>query len=403
MESMKIALAYFEKFIEMSGGIERVCCNLASAMAARGHDVSIVYCYGRSGAPFYPLDESVKLYNLMAVRPEKWKSDSLSQCVSGGEKLVREILRVFDANKARDWNEKAKGRMICGEIRQTMDTIRPDVILSFRYETSNYLLNYAQVRAPVITMFHMDPLFILPKMPAGEIRAIQNSAAAQVLLKRDMPVVETYCPGAHVVWIPNAVPQYEQEAHPGVKKQMYTIIQAARLNKAQKRQHLLVDAFARVAADFPDWRVELWGGGNESGAAYAEELRRKIRDYGLEGRVLLKGESRHIIDEYCRADIFCFPSAYEGFPLAMTEAMSAGLPVVTFRSCGAAAELVEDGATGLLADDGADALADRLRVLMEDRKARASMGQAAREAMRAYQPDRIWDMWDHLLRETAEN
>lgn len=71
---MKIALAYFEKFIEMSGGIERVCCNMANAMVKRGHDVSIIYCYGRSGKPFYALDPSVKVYNLMALHPEKWKN-----------------------------------------------------------------------------------------------------------------------------------------------------------------------------------------------------------------------------------------------------------------------------------------------------------------------------------------
>lgn len=400
---MKIAFAYFEKFIEMSGGIEHVCCNLANAMTARGHDVSIVYCYGRSGVPFYPLDATVKLYNLMAGQQKKWKHESLSQCVSGGGKLVREFLRVFDANKARDWNERVKGRMIRGEIQRTMEEIRPDIILSFRYETSNYLLNYAQVRVPVITMFHMDPSFILPKMPAGEIRAIQKSAAAQVLLKRDVAVVKNYCPGAHVVWIPNAVPSYEQEARPGERKKIYTIIHAARLNKAQKRQHLLVEAFARVAADFPDWQVELWGGGNESGASYAEELRRKIREYGLEGRVLLKGESRCIAEEYMKADIFAFPSAYEGFPLAMTEAMSAGLPVVTFRSCGAAAELIEDGVTGLLADDGAAALAQKLRLLMGDRRKRAVMGHAARESMSAFYPKRVWDMWEQLMRETAED
>lgn len=51
---MKIVLAFFERFINMSGGIEKVCCNLANTMTERGHDVSIIYCYGKSGKPFYP-------------------------------------------------------------------------------------------------------------------------------------------------------------------------------------------------------------------------------------------------------------------------------------------------------------------------------------------------------------
>lgn len=394
---MNVALAYFEKFIEMSGGIERVCCNMANALAEREHEVSVIYCYGRSGEPFYPLNSSVKLYNLMALHPEKWKKPVLGQCISGKDKLIRELIRTFNANKARDWNEHVKGQMIREEIRHTIQKIQPDVIVSFRYETSNYLIHSAHIQVPIITMFHMDPAFIMPRMPKGELQAIEKSAAAQVLLPHDAKVVKKYCPGANIVWIPNAVPQYEEQADLASKKKVYKIINAARLNKPQKRQHILIDAFARLAADFPRWTVELWGGGNESGASYAEELQKKIREYGLEDRVFLKGESTHIIDEYIQGDIFCFPSAYEGFPLAMTEAMSAGLPPVVFKSCTAAASLIEDGKTGILSDDGADALAQKLKQLMTDQGKRAKMGRNARKAMEDYCPEHIWDMWEKLI------
>lgn len=394
---MKIALAYFEKFIEMSGGIERVCCNMANALAERGHEVSVIYCYGRSGKPFYPLDSSVKLYNLMVLHPEKWKKPALGQCISGKDKLIREFIRTFNANKARDWNEHVKGQMIREEIRHTIQKIQPDIIVSFRYETSNYLIHSAHIQVPIITMFHMDPAFIMPRMPKGELQAIEKSAAAQVLLPHDAKVVKKYCPGANIVWIPNAVPQYEKQTDLASEKKVYKIINAARLNKPQKRQHILIDAFARLAADFPQWIVELWGGGNESGASYAEELKKKICEYGLENRVFLKGESSHIIDEYIKGDIFCFPSAYEGFPLAMTEAMSAGLPPVVFKSCTAAASLIEDGKTGILSDDGADALAQKLKQLMTNQEKRVEMGRNARKAMEDYCPEHIWDMWEKLI------
>lgn len=399
---MKIVLAYFEKFIEMSGGIERVCCNMANAMAERGYEVSIIYCYGRSGKPFYSLDSSVKTYNLMAIHPEKWKNPSLSQCVSGMDKAVRESIRLFSKSKARDWNESVKGRMIADEVRQVLADAAPDIIISFRYETSNYLLHYAKTKIPVITMFHISPDFILPDAPRGEIEAIQESNAAQVLLKRDIPIVEKFCPGAHVVWIPNAVPQYKESADLSADKKVYTILNVARLNKAQKRQHLLVEAFARIAADFPNWQVELWGGGNESGAAYAEELRALIHHHHLEDRVFLKGESGEIWKQYMRADIFCFPSAYEGFPLSMTEAMSAGLPVAAYRSCHAVADMIRQGETGLLAEDGPEALAFALRQLMGNKQMRIMMGQHAREAMAAYAPDHIWDMWEILIRKMVK-
>lgn len=398
---MKIALAYFEKFIEMSGGIERVCCNMANAMAERGHEVSIIYCYGRSGKPFYSLDSSVKTYNLMAIHPEKWKNPSLSQCVSGMDKIVRELIRVFDANRARDWNESCKGRMIREELRQVMDEIRPEVIVSLRFETSNYLLNTAKIKVPVISRSYISPSVILKKAPKGELKAIEKSAAAHVQLPSDIEAMRSYCPKAHIVCIPNAVPQYDRHADVGAQKEVYTIINAARLNKEQKRQHLLVDAFARVASQFPQWRLELWGGGNESGASYAEELRRMIADYHLEKQVFLRGESRHIIDEYVKADIFGFSSAYEGFPNALAEAMSAGLPAVAFKNCSGVPALVKDGKNGILVGDGVEALAEGLKALMEDHVKRAQMAEAARKEMAQYAPDKVWDMWEDLIVKTG--
>lgn len=398
---MKIAFAFFEQFIGISGGIEHVCCNLANALAARGHELSIIYCYRQSGRPFYPLDERVKLYNLMALHPEKWKKDALGKCVGGRDRAVRELLRVFSKSAAREWNEAAKGRMIREEIRETLGELRPDIIVSYRYETSNYLLNFAETKIPVITMFHIDPDTALRTAPAGELSAIEKSACAQVLIRGDVEKVKAYCPGANVVWIPNAVPRYKEQADLSQTKKKYTIINAARLNKAQKRQHLLVEAFAQLATDFPDWQVELWGGGDDTQYAYAWELKKLIHEKGLDGRVSLMGESAHLLEEYLKADIFCFPSAYEGFGLSLAEAMSAGLPAVAFRSCPAVRELIRDHETGILAEDGAEGLAAALRELMESRENRVAMGKAARASMETFAPERIWDRWEELLQKVA--
>lgn len=398
---MKIVLAYFEKFIDMSGGIERVCCNMANAMVKRGHDVTIVYCYGGTGKPFYALDPAVKMVNLMAIHPEKWKKPSLGQCVTGMDKVVRELIRVVDANRAREWNESCKGRMIRPEIQQALAEIQPDVIVSLRFETSNYLLNTAKVKVPVVSRSYISPSVILKKAPKGELTAIEKSAVAHVQLQTDIAAMREYCPRAHIVCIPNAVPQYEKHAELGTDKKIYTIINAARLNKEQKRQHLLVDAFAKVAHDFPNWNVELWGGGNESGASYAQELRGKIHQYGLDDRVFLKGESNHILDEYVKADLFCFPSAYEGFPNAMAEAMSAGLPVVAYRSCSGVPALVENQKNGILVDDGVEALSKGLSQLMGNQELRVSLGKAARHSMEQYAPEAMWDQWERLFIQTV--
>ena len=398
---MKIALAFFEQFINMSGGIERVCCNLANALAEKGYTVSIIYAYGKDGHPFYQLNPEIKLYNLMTRTSKKWKHNSLGKCVPPQSKLIREILRSFNKSLGRDYNESVKGRMIQSEISRLFNEITPDLIISFRYETSNYILNFAKTDIPLITMFHISPDIALKTAPKGELSAIEKSVYAQVLLPGDIEKVKTYCPKANVICIPNSVPQYNRQANLSAEKKAFKIINVARLNKAQKQQHLLIEAFANLASEFPEWTLEFWGGGDESQYPYRKELENLIEKKGLAAQVFLKGESRDILSEYVDADIFCLPSAYEGFPLSLTEAMSAGLPAVGFNTCPAVNELIEDHYNGILSENNTNALANSLRALMENKALRIELGKNAKTSMKSYAPDKIWAQWDALIRSSV--
>ena len=76
-----------------------------------------------------------------------------------------------------------------------------------------------------------------------------------------------------------------------------------------------------------------------------------------------------------------------------------GLPLIGFRSCVSLSAIIRDGESGLLAADGADALAEKMAVLMCDRNLRVKMGAAARESMRVYAPEIIWGRWEALMEE----
>lgn len=213
-------------------------------------------------------------------------------------------------------------------------------------------------------------------------------------MPHDKVVFSKAFPNTHLVWIPNVVPQYPFSVH---KEKL--LINVSQLAKESKRQHLLIEAFSRLADQFPEWIVEFWG--DENGKCkYTNELNTLIHKYHLEDRVKLCGRTDDVLFVYRRASIFAFPSAHEGFGLAMTEAMSAGLPVVAYRSCPAVNELVRDGKTGLLVDDGVDALAEGLKTLMENQELRERMGRAAHEAMKEFAPEKIWNQWEILLKST---
>ena len=122
-----------------------------------------------------------------------------------------------------------------------------------------------------------------------------------------------------------------------------------------------------------------------------------IHQKKMEKRIFLKGTTNHVEDVLRRADIFAFPSAYEGFSLALGEAMSMGLPSVAFKSCESVCGMIEDGKTGILCADGVQPFQDALQSLMQDRELRVEIGRNARAAMKSFAPDVIWDKWENLL------
>jgi glycosyltransferase involved in cell wall biosynthesis len=136
-----------------------------------------------------------------------------------------------------------------------------------------------------------------------------------------------------------------------------------------------VEVLLRALSRLPD-AVTAWvvGGGPES-----ERLRRSARDLSLEKRVHFLGNQRHVQPYMQAADCFVCPSLWEeAAGLVNLEALACGLPVVASR-IGGIPELVEDGRTGLLFPAGdAEALADGIARLADDRELRQRMSREAR-------------------------
>jgi len=108
------------------------------------------------------------------------------------------------------------------------------------------------------------------------------------------------------------------------------------------------------------------------------ELETEIRRLGIEESVELSGERDDVPKLLAGSDVFVLSSRSEGLPVSVLEAMAAELPVVA-SAVGGLAELVEDGATGLLVPAGDErALTEALRRLIDDADLRRSMGAAGR-------------------------
>ncbi len=147
----------------------------------------------------------------------------------------------------------------------------------------------------------------------------------------------------------------------------------------RKGQHILVEAFSRIASDFPEWSLDLVGFKAE--AACVSRIEDIIRSVGLEKRIRLHGPHPDPTDFYRRAEIYVQPSLLEGLGLSLQEAMFHGRACVGAET-GGIPELINDPSIGMLHEPGnPGALADTLTKLMKDEDLRTRMGMAARDSI----------------------
>lgn len=382
---MNIVVAYFENLGNIVGGLERVICDFSNEFTKRGHDVTIITFDSSRELPYYSLNPDIKIINLR---------DPDYSALTRKEKIIREIYRIGGRAAVRHWKFLWKQRHGVISFSTVVKDIQPDVIVAFESMTSEEIYR-ENIKIPFITSFQNDPKICCSNLPKSEIEAIKKSAAIHVLMPSFVNIAKNILGYNNIAFIPNIIPQYANITDLNEVKKRFKIINVARLNKKQKRQGILIQAFASLARKYPEWDVEFWG---EDTSEYKKELESMVKQYQLENRVFFKGVTKSIQEVYKHADIFAFPSKFEGFGLALGEAMSAGLPAVGFKSCSAVNELIKDGESGFLAKDRIEDFAEALEKLMRDQAKRVAMGKVAHESMKAYRAERVWDQWEELLK-----
>ncbi len=383
---MKILMTNFTKMVNDSGGVAKVACAFANEMVNRGHEVSIIHSDEREGEFFFKISEQVKVYNA------KKNLDGSIIKFPVYMKALREILRPVNKRKAQLLNRDFDEKHLIKNIKRYLEEFNPEMVVSFQPEGSIFLLYDLKVEVPVLTMSHGHQK---DEFDEKEKYALEHSKIYQLLVPSFEKHINKVLPKVKTITIGNAIPQFDFSANLIADKEVYKIVFVGRLTKNHKRPHLLIQAFAKLADKYPNWIVELWGAKDRN--TYYAELEHHIKVNKLQDRVFLKGTTNNVPEVLRNADVYAFPSAYEGFPLALGEAMSAGLPAIGFKSCPAVNEIIIDGKTGVLCDDGVESLANGLESLLKDKTLRAQMGKKAKSEMKNFAPEKIWDTWENLL------
>ncbi|MGB0600049.1 MAG: glycosyltransferase [Rubripirellula sp.] len=290
---------------------------------------------------------------------------------------------------------KLRGKYAFGQgIRQLSKLIKhrsPDLVHTMLFRanqigrTAGWLCGVPVVSSFVNVPYDKSRRETDPSIKAWKLRCLQTldvftsrwvvkfhsvSETAKEVNCRDLRV-----PTSKVTVVPRGrdTARYErQRPLPNESSKRFRVLNVGRLI-AQKGQLNLIDAFQIAFQDVPEVELAIAGDG-----PLMEALQRHANDLQLGDRVAILGRRNDVPDLLTQADIFAFPSHYEGLPGSLIEAMLAGLPIVA-SDIPQIRELIEHEKTGLIVPGSdAAALANGLARLFQDRELAARLGAAAR-------------------------
>ena len=347
------------------GGAERVLAMISSALAKRGHEVSVLSFDDPEAPDFYAIDAGVQ-------RIRMGPTPAHPGLATSANRLVR--------------------------IRRALLRLDPDVAIGFMHSSFIPLgLALMGSRIPVIGSERTSfPHYASRPRQRALLRL--SVPLFKALTVNGTEVNSGFPPGlrARMTVIPNPVMEAAKLADPA-RKGAKTLLCVGGLRPEKDHQSLVL-AFARIARDFPEWRLRIVGEGPLRNA-----LESQIEQLGMRERIELAGGVSEVEPEYQAASLFVLPSIYEAFPNCIAEALAHGLPVVGFKDCPGTNALVIHEVNGLLAsgEDRIRALSETLSSLMASETLRSAYGKAGPSSVRDYSLSHAVDRWEGLLQEHA--
>lgn len=335
-----------------SGGAERVVSLLANKMAERGHQVEII-CL-KFNDVYYQTDSRVKVTLAM-------------------EQTKNRLTEVF-------W------------LRNYIKKQNPDVVIPFTEGVYCFtILSLIGTGIPIIASERLDPAAmsttrkILKRLllPYADWLVVQTKSIKEYFPKSIQKKTSIIYNPVNEESLSPALPSREGRLN--------RIISVGRLYP-QKNQAMMIRAFAKVADEFPDWQMVIYGEG-----PLRAELEFLVSSFKLQNRVLLPGRTEHVIEELRKSKIFCMSSDYEGMSNAMIEAICVGLPIISTKVSGTD-ELIQDGENGLLVEIGNEkSLRGCMSKLMLSTTFREDMTSQNMKLSYLFNIDYIVEKWLNLI------
>lgn len=376
-------LVYIFSSFAAKGGTERIFCDKMNWLAeVAGYEIVFV-TYEQGNHPFaYPLSNKIRHVDL-----------NTRFFTTGTMPLLKRIRFKF-----------TMPRLFKHRLQELLDEIQPDVVVSTTYALFLFREILSQPYRHVVESHVYYQLLLqntfthipwLDRMITRHLlEMLKRCEKVVVLTQKDAACWKGY---DNIEVIHNVVTNYPEKIT-DVADRPKRIIAVGRLH-AQKGFDLLIQSWQLIAARHPDWQLVVYGHGGD-----LQKLQQQLEKAGLTSSMTFAGATDNIYKEYQDSAFYVMSSRYEGWGLVLVEAMSCGLPCVSFDCPYGPSDIIRDGEDGFLVENGnIQQLAEKMELLINNKELREWLGVRARLNAARFTSDNIMPQWTKLFETIVQN
>ncbi|SIO49068.1 glycosyltransferase family 4 protein [Chitinophaga niabensis] len=359
-------IAFLTTDITKSAGTERVVVNLSNFFVEAGYHVQIHSLSSRESSSFYPLNERIEIFH------------------HGMEDYATEASR-FKIIRKKIFNT--------ARIPSILSSIKADVLIGTGKHINIYMAFFMGKKTTRIGCEHFPhnaPMSSLThKLRKVAYKKLEHLV---VLTEDDRSYYSSFIKNVHC--IPNSLSFYP-DLHASLDNK---VVLSVGRHTAQKGFDMLIESWALVIKDHPDWQLKIIGDGpllSEHQALAAQK--------GLANTISFQEPTRQIIDEYTKAGLYTMSSRFEAFPMVLLEAMACGLPCISFDCDTGPRDIISNNEDGFIIPPGnITLLAEGIKKMISDVPLRKKMGDLARKNIKRYDINIVGEKWISLFNEIPQ-
>lgn len=371
-------IVYCIPSLYISGGMERVLTIKANYFAdVLGYDITIVLTDGTGKPPYYDLSPKIEVVQLDVDFEQLWSLP-----------LVKKV-----------WVYLKKQREYKIKLTDFLTKLRPDITVSMLRREINFI-NSIPDGSVKIGEIHINRQNFrdLDGQDCNFIKkAIANWWMKQLVrnlkrLKLFVCLTEEdkakWTELSNVIVMPNPL-SFSPSSYSDCSAKC--VIAVGRY-VPQKGFDMLIKAWGLLAQNHTDWSLYVYGEGERD---YYQKI---VKDCHVENSCHLEGPDSEIEKRYEESSIFVLSSRFEGFGVVIVEAMSCGIPPVSFACPCGPCDIITDGKDGLLVKNGnIEQLAKKISFLMDHEEKRKQMGYNAIQQVQRYKIEYLGKQWKNIF------